>query len=150
MHGEIQRQIRDENTLCSFFVAKGYSNSEADSNLTLNARGGVASYRVTNKRLFMRDCSTCRDSRGLITRTCIRFVPTLLLTPFERRRACLRRASDQRRTRPTLRNPQDQSIPRFLRAPAGIVSAGKSRRLCVLRSRMDPPPPRKLRLTVSG
>lgn len=24
---------------------------------------------VANKRLFMRDCSTCRDSRGLITRT---------------------------------------------------------------------------------
>jgi len=71
------------------------------------------------------------------------FVPPSRL---ERRRACLRRASNQRRTRPTLRNPQDQSILDSC-AAARIVSAGKSRRLCVLCQRIDPraPRPDKLR-----
>lgn len=93
--------------------------------------------QCTNNRLFIRDCSTCRDSRGLITRTyAIRSFPP---PPGRRSRACLRRASNQRCTRPTLRNPQDQSIFDSC-ATVGIVSVGKSRRLCVLCSRIDPLP----------
>lgn len=89
-------------------MPKGYSNSETDGNLTLNACGAGAT--VANKRLSPRDCSTCRDSRGLITRTTRSFLSG-------RRRACLRRARDAHATNP----PQDQSILDSC-AAAGIVS----------------------------
>lgn len=63
------------------------------------------------------------------------FLPLLRL---EHRRTCLRRASNQRdaRDRPSA-ICQDQSILDSC-AAARIVSAGKSRRLCVLYSKIDP------------
>lgn len=97
----------------------------------------------------MRDCSTCRDSRGLITwaRVCAR--DSFLLSSAWNgdgagvcgepriQREWERERETRARDRPH-RNPQDQSILDSC-AAAGIVSAGKSRRLCVLCSRIDPP-----------
>lgn len=80
--------------------------------------------------LYARLFNVSRFARGLITRA--RAICTFPPLAAQRRgeRACLRRASNQRRTRPSA----IRTINRFsiLAPQPGIVSAGKSRRLCVL------------------
>lgn len=94
----------------------------------------------------MRDCSVCRDSRGLITRTCSSSPPRSSSANAKggRRggggRACLRRASNQRRRDATLRSIRRINRSSILAPRPGIVSAGKSSWLCFAPPRIDPVP----------
>lgn len=98
----------------------------------------------------MHDCSTCRDSRGLITRACtIRSFPP---HPTSEMNGCLRGASNQRPTHAT--NPP-QSVgsidPRFLRRSRNCLCQEIKAALCFVLEDRSPatncaaPLPDKLR-----